>query len=291
MPLKQISHHFHVMGGPAELQLYLDVTPQNQNQLLQLAETEAHRLEKKYSRYRDDSVTSAINNAAGQPKGITVDDETAALLNYAQIAWQQSNGLFDITSGVLRKAWDFKSNTLPDKNQITKLLNNVGWQKLLWQPPVLQLPQGMEIDFGGVVKEYAADAIATLLRNQGVQHGLVELAGDISIIGPHPNGKAWKIGVRDPQNPQSAIATIDVFDGAVASSGNYERFMLVDGQRYCHILNPKTGWPENSVAGVSVHASTCLVAGTATTTAMLLGATPGRKWLQDGQFQHLLLEV
>ncbi len=291
MSLKQISHHFHVMGGPAELQLYLDVTHPHQNQLLQLAETEAYRLEKKYSRYRDDSVTSAINNAAGQPKGITVDEETAALLNYAQIAWQQSNGLFDITSGILRKAWDFKSNKLPDKKQITKLLNNVGWQKLLWQPPMLQLPQGMEVDFGGVVKEYAADAIATLLRNQGVQHGLVELAGDISIIGPHPNGNAWKIGVRNPQNPESAIATIDVFDGAVASSGNYERFMLVNGQRYCHILNPKTGWPENSVAGVSVHASTCLVAGTATTTAMLLGATQGRKWLQDGQFQHLLLEV
>ncbi|VAW94129.1 FAD:protein FMN transferase [hydrothermal vent metagenome] len=291
MPLKQITHRFTVMGGPAELQLYLDATTQDKNQLVQLAENEAYRLEKKYSRYRDDSVTSRINHSAGQPEAMEVDDETAALLNYAQIAWQQSNGLFDITSGTLRRAWDFKSNHLPDKNQIAELLNNIGWQKLLWQAPLLQLPFGMEIDFGGVVKEYAADAIATLLRNQDVQHGLVELAGDISIIGAHPNGKAWKIGVRDPQNPETAIATIDAFEGAVASSGNYERFMIVDGQRYGHILNPKTGWPENSVASVSVHASTCLVAGTATTTAMLLGATQGRKWLQDGQFQHLLFEV
>ncbi len=291
MSLKRIIHHFKVMGGPAELQLYLDVAKQDQSQLLQLAEDEAYRLEKKYSRYRDDSVTTTINNSSGQQKGILIDDETAALLNYAQIAWQQSKGLFDITSGVLRRAWDFKSNCLPTKKIIADLLNNVGWQKLLWRPPLLQLPSGMEIDFGGVVKEYAADAIAALLRHQGVQHGMVELAGDISIIGPHPDGKAWKIGVRDPDNPESAIATIDVFEGAVASSGNYERFMIVDGQRYCHILNPKTGWPENSVAGVSVHASACLVAGTAATTAMLLGAAQGRKWLEEGQFQHLLLEV
>ncbi len=291
MSLKRITHRFKVMGGPAELQLYLNPTDKNQRQLVQLAESEAYRLEKKYSRYRDDSITTSINNSAGQQDGIQVDDETVALLNYAQIAWQQSNGLFDITSGVLRKAWDFKSNQLPDKKMIAELLRNVGWQKLLWQPPLLQLPAGMEVDFGGVVKEYAADAIATILRNQGVQHGLVELAGDISIIGSHPDGAAWKIGVRDPDNPDSAIATIDAFEGAVASSGNYERFMIVDGKRYCHILNPKTGWPENSVAGVSVHASTCLVAGTATTTAMLLGAVQGKKWLQEGQFQHLLLEV
>ncbi len=279
------------MGGPAELQLYLDAPDKNQSSLVRQAEAEAFRLEKKYSRYRNDSVTAAINDSSGRQEGISVDDETAALLNYAQTAWQQSNGLFDITSGVLRKAWDFKLNRLPDKKRLARLLNNVGWQKLLWQAPRLQMPAGMEIDFGGVVKEYAADAIAALLRNQGVQHGLVELAGDISIIGPHPNGKAWKIGVRNPDRPESAIATIDVFKGAVASSGHYERFITVDGQRYCHILNPKTGWPENSVAGVSVHASTCLVAGTATTTAMLLGAAQGRKWLQEGQFQHLLFEV
>ncbi len=289
MSLERITHGFNVMGGPAELQLYLD--PANKHLLLQLAEKEAYRLEKKYSRYRDDSVTTAINHSAGQHKGIQVDDETAALLNYAHIAWQQSDGLFDITSGILRKAWDFKSSHLPDKKLIEELLDNVGWQKLLWQAPLIKMPLGMEVDFGGVVKEYAADAIASILRVQGVQHGLVELAGDISIVGPHPDGSAWKIGVRNPENPQTAIATIDVFEGGVASSGNYERFMMVDGKRYCHILNPKTGWPENSVAGVSVQAPSCLVAGTATTTAMLLGAEQGRKWLQDGQFQHLLLEV
>jgi len=290
MPAKLMTHHFNIMGGPAELKLYIKDTDEP-NHFFQLAENEALRLEKKYSRYRDDSVTSAINASANNDEGIHVDSETAALLNYAQIAWQQSNGLFDITSGTLRKAWDFKSNALPDESVIKKLLESVGWQKLTWQPPYLTLPVGMEIDFGGVVKEYAADAIATLLRNSGITHGLVELAGDISIIGSHPDGSAWKIGVRNPNKPEQAIASIDAFEGGIASSGNYERFIVVNKQRYCHILNPKTGWPENSVAGVSVHASTCLVAGTASTTAMLLGAEQGRKWLKEGGFNHLLLEV
>ena len=290
MPAKLTTHRFKVMGGPAELKLYIN-NADEQKHFIQLAENEAFRLEKKYSRYRDDSVTSAINASANQEKDFHVDSETAALLNYAQIAWQQSDGLFDITSGTLRKAWDFKSNALPDESVIETLLEKVGWQKLTWHSPCLTLPAGMEVDFGGVVKEYAADAIATLLRNSGITHGLVELAGDISIIGPHPNGSAWKIGIRNPNKPEQAIASIDAFEGGIASSGNYERFIVVNKKRYCHILNPKSGWPENSVASVSVHASTCLVAGTASTTAMLLGATKGKQWLEEGGFKHLLLEV
>lgn len=295
MSLTLIKHTFKVMGGPAEIQIYLNSTQgQSTNStaqtFFQLAVTEAQRLEKKYSRYLSDSITSRINQSAGQTKGIQLDAETCGLLDYAQTAWQHSDGLFDITSGILRHAWDFKTQKLPNKKNLQPLLNKIGWDKLSWQSPTLTLPKGMEIDFGGVVKEYAADTLASLLRQQGIQHGLVELAGDISIIGAHPNGAAWKIGIRNPKNPSEAIASIDAVNGGIASSGNYERFMLVNNKRYCHILNPKTGWPTHGVASVSVHASTCLVAGTASTTAMLLGKAQGREWLQTSQFQHLFLD-
>lgn len=287
MSLKLFTHMFKVMGGPAELQLYLQ---NNDTAIFQLAENEARRLENKYSRYLNNSVTSNINACAGNSEGIDLDKETAALLNYADIAWQQSDGLFDITSGVLRKAWDFKSNKLPKQKQLNELLKNVGWDKLNWKAPHLTLPANMELDFGGIVKEYAADAMTAILRNAGVQHGLVDLAGDIGIIGPHPDGTPWKIGIRNPEKTQTAIATLDAYNGGIASSGNYERFMIVNGIRYCHILNPKTGWPVHGVAATSVHASTCMVAGTATTTAMLLGVVEGRNWLENGDFNHLILE-
>lgn len=288
MPFKSVKHSFKVMGGPAELQIYLN--GQDEAYVVKLAKDEAFRLEKKYSRYRTDSITTAINRSAGTPQGFHADEETTGLLNYANIAWQQSEGLFDITSGILRKAWDFKSNTLPTQKCINKLLVHVGWDKVTWQPPILYLPKEMEIDFGGVVKEYAADAIASIIRNQGIHHGLVDLAGDIAIVGPQPDEKPWKIGVRDPSHPNTAAATIDVLNGGIASSGNYERFMIIDGKRYCHIINPKTGWPQHGVGGVSVHASTCLVAGTATTTAMLLGEIQGDEWLRSSQFEYILLK-
>lgn len=288
MPFKSVKHSFKVMGGPAELQIYLN--GQDEAYVVKLAKDEAFRLEKKYSRYRTDSITTAINRSAGNPQGFHADEETTGLLNYANIAWQQSEGLFDITSGILRKAWDFKSNILPTQKCINKLLVHVGWDKVTWQPPILYLPKEMEIDFGGVVKEYAADAIASIIRNQGIQHGLVDLAGDIAIVGPQPDEKPWKIGVRDPSRPNTAAATIDVLNGGIASSGNYERFMIIDGKRYCHIINPKIGWPQHGVGGVSVHASTCLVAGTATTTAMLLGEIQGDEWLRSSQFEYILLK-
>ena len=287
MSLESVVHHFTVMGGPASVQLYLEST--SNKTLLKQAEAEARRLEKKYSRYRDDSLLSAINASAGNKKGLCVDAETAGLLDYAQIAFEQSEGLFDISSGVLRQAWDFKKNSLPDQKHLDNLLKKVGWDKVKWESPNLFLPLGMELDFGGVVKEYAADAIVNFLRLSGAQHGMVEMAGDIGIVGPHPDGQPWKIGIRDPADPENALAALDAFEGGLASSGNYERFMTVDGKRYCHVLNPKTGWPVSDVAGVSVHASTCIVAGTAATVAMLLGAEKGDKWLAGEGFEYLLV--
>src|SRR5204862_4852338 len=135
--------------------------------------------EQVYSRYRDDSVTTRINKSAGDPYGVEVDEETAGLLDYAAAAHEQSGGLFDLTSGVLRRAWDFKSGRVPEKKKIADLLPLIGWDKLVWRRPRLALPQaGMELDFGGFVKEYTADCAAQVCRASVIAHGLVELGGD-----------------------------------------------------------------------------------------------------------------
>lgn len=277
---------FHAMGGPCELKLYAP----NKTALQRAADAaiaEVRRIEQTYSRYRDDSVITAINNAAGK-SFISVDDETAALLDYANTAFDQSGGLFDITSGVLRGAWDFKSGQLPSQNTVNALQQKVGWQRVDWQRPNIRLPQShMELDFGGFGKEYAADAAARICKEQGIQHGLVELGGDIHVIGPHPNGAPWQIGLRNPRAPEQAIHIISVSQGGLASSGDYERFMIVDGKRYCHILNPQTGWPiEGNLAAVSVLAPLCLVAGTGATVAMLKGEKAGKAWLSALGLPH-----
>lgn len=269
------------MGSPCELRLYSE-TKNTAKQAAEAATVEVLRLEKKYSRYRDDSVTTKINNSAGNKAGIEVDHETALLLNYAQVGFEQSDGLFDITSGILRSAWDFRSDELPMQNDIEELLPLIGWDKLEWNSPNLVLPKtGMQLDFGGYVKEYAADVAVNVIKKLGINNGLVNLGGDICIIGPHPGGEAWKVGIRNPRNPEQPISFVLLHKGGLASSGDYERFMIVDGIRYAHILNPKTGWPVNSLAGVSICAEQCIVAGTSSTIAMLKGEQEGIAWLEQ----------
>ncbi len=269
MSLALHSHRLRAMGSPCELRFYAEDARQAKVAVARV-ESLIAGLEARYSRYQPDSLTTRINAAAGSGEWITVDTETAGLLDYAATVWQQSEGLFDITSGILRRAWDFRSQRLPAQAEIAALLPLVGWQQVQWQCPRIRLPMpGMEIDFGGYVKEYAADAAAHALRDSGIAHGFIELGGDIAVIGPHPDGSPWRVGVRDPHQPDTALAMLELHSGALASSGDYERGMTVNGVRYGHILHPQTGWPVQGLRAVSVMAAQCLVAGTSTTVAML----------------------
>jgi thiamine biosynthesis lipoprotein len=274
------SFKFHALGGPCALQLHAGDEALWQR-ACSAAQTEVLRIESKYSRYRADSVVGRINASAGDAAGIEVDDETAALLDYAATAHEQSDGLFDPTSGVLRRVWDFKSQRLPTQQAIDEVLPLIGWQRLHWQRPRLVLPlAGMQLDFGGFGKEYAADRAAAVLQACGIRHGLVDLGGDIRVVGPHPDGSPWRIGISHPRAPQTAIALIDLPAGAIASSGDYERYFEIDGVRYSHVLDPRSGWPVQGLAAVSVMAEQCLIAGTATTIAMLRGSA-GKDWLEE----------
>jgi thiamine biosynthesis lipoprotein len=271
---------FRAMGSPCALHLYAP----DRAALDAAAEAgrgEVARLERKYSRYRDDSVVAGINRSAGDAAGVEVDPETAGLLDYARTAFRTSGGLFDVTSGVLRRAWDFKSGRLPRRKEVRQVLRLVGLRRVRWRRPRLVLPLGgMQIDFGGCVKEYAADRVCALLRRGGIRHGLVDLGGDLSVIGPHPDGSPWIVGIRHPRLRGQVMASLRLERGGVATSGDYERCMLVDGVRYGHILSPKSGWPVDGLITASVSASHCLLAGTASTVAMLKGAA-GARWLEQ----------
>jgi thiamine biosynthesis lipoprotein len=278
------------MGSPCELRLYTR-SKADADAVAREGTAEVRRIESRYSRFRDDSLATRINRSAGSSRGVQVDDETASLLDYADVAFQQSDGLFDITSGVLRRVWNFKAGRVPAQREIDALRPCIGWSKVRWTRPHLVLPvEGMEIDFGGYVKEYSADRVAELCRRRGIAHGLVDLGGDLAVIGPHPDGDAWRVGVRHPRCPEAALASIGLASGGIASSGDYERFMIVDGVRYGHILDPRTGWPVESLAAVSVVASHCLIAGTASTIAMLKGADAGAAWLDELGLPNLRMD-
>lgn len=278
------------MGTPCDIQIYAET----QAKAMRAADrvvADVSRLEALYSRYRKDSFLSEINRAADVGGSIRVDEETAGLLNYAATCYEQSEGLFDITSGILRHAWRFDRSELPDEIQIANLLDKIGWEKLRWKNPLLKFTvAGMEIDFGGVVKEYAVDRAAALCWNEGIRHGMINLGGDIKIIGPRADCNPWRIGIRHPRQQDAMLHTLLLSEGALASSGDYERCIEIDGVRYGHVLNPKTGWPVRYLASVSVVADLCVVAGSASTIAMLK-EDKGSRWLEDLELPHLWVDV
>jgi thiamine biosynthesis lipoprotein len=272
---------FRAMGTSCQLYLYAD-SARIAKSVAQRVVTDIERLEQKYSRYREDSYLSEINRCAKEGKSIQVDEETAALLNYADTCFRESDGLFDITSGILRAVWSAQKghSNIPNTGFLNELLEKVGWQKLQWSNPELAFPvAGMELDLGGVVKEYAADRACSLCRDSAIQHGLINLGGDISVIGPHPDGSPWQVSIRHPTVQNTQVAQIELTCGALASSGDYERYITIEGDRYGHIINPLSGWPTRELVAVSVKANFCLVAGSAATIAMLK-ESKGKEWLQ-----------
>ncbi|MBF0464626.1 MAG: FAD:protein FMN transferase [Nitrospirae bacterium] len=286
--LKLFTFPFTAMGTSCTLFIYS--TQNRANKAAQYAISEARRIEARYSRYRSDSVLSKINRAAEVGASVKVDEETAAILDYAYSCYLKSGGLFDITSGVLRRAWDFSRSSLPNQQSIDELLPLIGLEKIIWESPRLTFTiPGMEMDFGGICKEYASDRAADLCKEQGIKHGLVDLGGDITVIGPIPDDKPWHIEIRNPETPDTAITTVDVISGSLATSGNYERYMDVDGKRYCHILNPLTGWPVFGLSSVSVLAPQCLIAGSVSTIAMLK-EKEGIQWLSDMGLPHVWVD-
>ncbi len=265
---------FRAMASEHDVQLDA-ADPARAKRAAAAAIADVERIEAKYSRYRDDSLTTRINRAAGGAP-VAIDAETAALLAYAERCHAQSGGLFDLTSGVLRRAWDFRRQPpeLPAERVLADTLALIGWAEVEWSEHAIRLPRaGMEIDFGGIGKEYAADRMATILIEHGIAHGLVNLGGDVRAIGSQPNGAPWRVGIKHPREEQRTIASVELVDGAVATSGDYERFFEIGGRRFCHILNPRSGMPVTHWQSVSVVAPLCIVAGSCSTIAMLMEAS------------------
>ncbi len=258
------------MAGPCEIHIECDSASEART-LASLAYSETDRIEQKYSRYRENSIVQAINHSAGRP--VTLDQETAQLLDFAANAHTLSDGRFDITSGVLRRAWTFDgSEYLPNSALIESLCQLVGWDKVQFDGRTIRLLPGMEIDLGGLGKEYAADRVAQLLHEQSGNRLMVNFGGDIRSLGARDNSPPWRIGIENPDTKEGPIGEIALYDGGVATSGDARRFCIVNGQRLGHILDPRTGWPiRDAPKSVTVLGSFCLEAGFLSTVAMLQG--------------------
>jgi FAD:protein FMN transferase len=262
---------FQAMAGPCEVLVDTDDRARA-NIALRIAEREAQRIERKFSRYRTDNIIHRINRSEGRP--VPVDEETALLIGYAVACYEMSDGLFDITSGVLRRVWTFDGgDRVPSESAVREILQHVGWHRVVWENSTLTMPAGMEIDLGGIGKEYAVDRAAGLIAPEIPDAFLVNFGGDLFASGLRREDRSWRVGIDDPKQPgQAALYRIDLSRGGLATSGDARRYVLWRGKRLGHILNPKTGWPvEDAPRSVTVLAPTCVEAGTLSTLAYLQG--------------------
>jgi thiamine biosynthesis lipoprotein len=272
---------FALMGGAALVRFVDDRGRARAERIARAAEGEARRIEHKFSRYRDSSVVSEINRAAGRAP-VAVDRETENLVRSALDLSAATGGRFDPTVGVLRCAWDFKAGKVPGDEEIAELLPLVDASAISVRDGTVFLERpGMEIDLGGVGKEYAVDRAAQLLRDEGIRSAIVNFAGDVRTVGGRGDGRPWSVGVVDPRDPSRCrFAVRAVGDAGVATSGDYERCFMKDGVRYHHILDATTGWPARGLRSATAVAATAFLAGRFATAAFLLGPDAGLDLLE-----------
>lgn len=247
--------------------------------LAALAFDEAQRIERTWSRYRDDSVIAGLNRANGA--AMAVDGETARLINFGAALHAQSQGAFDLSSGILGRLWRFDGHAhWASAEAVADLLEHVGWQRVLWDGTTLQMPAGMALDFGGIGKEYAVDRTLALLSAETDAPVLVNFGGDLAANRPRLNGQPWQVGILE------SSVQISLRHGGIATSGDAFRHLWHNGQRYGHILDARSGYP---VAGaphaVTVAAPTCSAAGALSTLAMLRGVD-AEQFLDDQQADY-----
>lgn len=263
---------FTAMASPCEVLCEIEDADEVRR-LTTVVANEAWRIEDKLSRYLPGNIVSRINEADG--KAVEVDPETAQLIDFSVTLHELSAGRFDITSGVLRRVWTFdESSDVPSKSAVKKVLQQVGWQRVSWNAPTLQMQPGMEVDFGGIGKEYAVDRAANLLRDATAAACLVNFGGDLVAVRKPALREAWRVGI-EAINPgeSNADKLLSLQIGGLATSGDARRFLLRDGIRFSHILDPLTGWPvPDAPRAVTVAADTCTQAGMLSTLAMLEGA-------------------
>jgi thiamine biosynthesis lipoprotein len=240
--------------------------------LAAFARAEAMRIERKFNLYRTDSVVQALHESRGQR--VAVDEETARLIEFGASLWRLSEGRFDLTSGVLRHAWRFdEGHCDADPTRIPALMKRIGWQHVRWEPPFITLPDGMEIDFGGIGKEYAVDRVVDWAAAESEAPVLVNFGGDLRCCGARPRGGAWKVGIESIEQFGQAARLVELQSGALATSGDARRSTVIEGVRYGHIFDARTGWPTpDTPRSITVAADTCSQAGSYSTLAMLSGA-------------------
>lgn len=289
-PLAEHRKQARLMGSAFEFVTVTEADAPDDH--LDTAIAEVRRMEALLTEFSDTSHTARLNQAAGI-HAVDVDPEVYALLYRCREIARLTQGAFDITAGVLKKLYDFRHApaTLPGRAAIDAALQRVGWDKIVLTPPgqgYLSVP-GMHIGFGAIGKGYAADKVKHVLQQKGVRSGVINASGDLTAWGTRPDGTPWKVGIADPDAPDRVMGWIPVQQASVATSGNYEQYVEINGTRYSHNIDPKTGLPVRGVKSATVVSPSAELSDALATAVTVMGPAVGLHFIDQLPNTHCLI--
>jgi thiamine biosynthesis lipoprotein len=241
---------------------------------------EIQRIERLLTTFSDDSETNLVNQNAGLSP-VKVSTETFNLIERSLRISQVTQGAFDITYGSIdKRLWNFDQHmtALPDEETAKKMVRLINYQNVLLdreKSTVFLKEKGMRIGFGGIGKGYAAERAKQVMKEQGVESGVVNASGDLTAWGLQPNGKQWTVGIANPDATHEVFSYMSITDMAVATSGNYEKFVMIDGKKYSHTINPRTGLPVTGIKSVTIITTNAEIADAMATPVMIMGIKTG----------------
>jgi len=277
--LKAYHKSLKLMGNRFQLTAVCD-DEERANACIQAGVEEIQRIEKLLTTYNDLSETARINQYAGI-RPVQVSGETFQIIERSIRISGITQGAFDITYGsVDKRLWNFDTalRELPDEKTAKKAARLINYRNIILNKEkctVMLKEKGMRIGFGGIGKGYAAEMAKKVMKDLGVESGIVNASGDMTTWGVQPNGKPWTIGIADPNAKDKIFSYLNITDMAVATSGNYEKFILINGQKYSHTINPKTGLPIRGIKSVTIISRNAEIADAMATPVMIMGIVPG----------------
>lgn len=241
---------------------------------------EISRIEKLFTTFNESSQTNLINKNAGIAP-VKVEKEVYELIERSKKISVLTQGAFDITYGSIdKRLWNFDNTmtSLPDLQTAKNLARLINYRNVILNKndcSVFLKEKGMRIGFGGIGKGYAAEKAKSLLQQKGIKSGIINAAGDLTAWGYQPNGKPWTIGIADPNTSRKAFSFLEITNTSVATSGNYEKFIVIDGTRYSHTIDPKTGLPVTGIKSVTIICPNAEIADAMATPVMIMGIKVG----------------
>ncbi|HTH81567.1 MAG TPA: FAD:protein FMN transferase [Mucilaginibacter sp.] len=267
------------MGNRFELSVVSD-DEQRANENIEAGIDEIKRIEKLLTTFSDNSETNLINNHAGI-RPVTVSRETFDLIKRSVSISKLTQGAFDITYGSIDKSlWNFdqQMKSLPDAATAKKMVRLINYQNIILNDEELTVflrEPGMRIGFGGIGKGYAAERAKFIMKEKGAASGVVNASGDLTTWGLQPDGKKWTIGIVNPDAADQVFSYLTVSDMAVATSGNYEKFVMIGGKKYSHTINPRTGLPISGIKSVTIITTNAEIADAMATPVTIMGVNAG----------------